>query len=190
MGPRGDRLEDARTVLVLASPTDPDSVEVCMDLLAGEEPGERNVLNVLFTRRPDRRVTNWHRHVGDLPGTFEVLSSQSPSSLPDSVDVESVDRPGDLTGIGVSITDRIADWEDRRSGSLCLHSATAQLQYASTEQVYQFLYTLCGYLADEGVDGHVHLNPNAHDEQTVDTLKTLFDAVVEVAEDGPRVRVR
>ena len=190
MGTRGDRLEDARTVLVLASPTDPDSVEVCMDLLAGDEPADRNVLNVLFTRRPDRRVTNWHRHVGDLPGTFDVVSSQSPSQLPDSVDVETVRRPGDLTGVGVSITDRLSDWGDERPGSLCLHSATAQLQYASTEQVYQFLHTLCGYLADAGVDGHVHLNPDAHDERTVDTLKTLFDAVVEVAEDGQRVQVR
>ena len=186
----GGRLDDARTVLVLAPPLEPASAEVCMDLLSCEEPADQQVLNVLFTRRPDRRVENWERHVGELPETFEILSSQRPSALPESVDARTVGRPGDLTGIGVAITERLAGWDDDRPGSVCVHSATAQLQYATTDQVYQFLYTLAGHLGDEGVRGHVHLNPAAHDEQTVDTFETLFDAVVEVAEDGPTVRTQ
>lgn len=186
----GGRLDDALTVLVLASPMEPAAVEVCMDLLSCDDPARGNVLNVLFTRRPDRRVASWERHVGALPETFEILSSQSPSGLPTDVDVQTVGRPGDLTKIGVSITERIAEWEDDQPRSVCLHSVTAQLQYASTEQVYQFLYTLFGHLVDEGIDGHVHMNPAAHDDQTVDTFKTLFDAVVEVGEDGPTVRTQ
>lgn len=186
----GGRLDDARTVLVLASPLDPASVDVCMDLLAHDDPVGGQVLSVLFTRRPDRRVANWKRHVGDLPDTFEILSSQRPSELPAGVDVQTVGRPGNLTGIGVAITERLAGWDDDRPGSVCLHSVTAQLQYATTDQVYQFLYTLAGHLASEGIHGHVHLNPAAHDDETVDTFKTLFDAVVEVAEDGPRVYSR
>lgn len=183
-------MDDTQTTLVLASPLEPASVEVCMDLLAGDEPVERNVLNVLFTRRPDRRVENWRRHAGALPETFEILSSQPPATLPESVDVQTLGRPGDLTGVGVAITERLAGWDGDRPGTVCLHSATAQLQYATTDQVYQFLHTLTGHLADEDVGGHVHLNPAAHDEQTVHTFETLFDAVVEVAEDGPTVRTR
>lgn len=190
MAPLGGRLDDARTVLVLSSPMEPASVEVCMDLLAPEQPSDAQVLSVLFTRRPDRRVENWERHVGNLPETFEILSSQRPSRLPETVDARTVGRPGNLTGIGVAITDCLAGWDDDRPGSVCIHSATAQLQYATTDQVYQFLYTLEGHLAEEGIHGHVHLNPKAHDEQTVDTFKTLFDAVVAVEEEGPTIRTR
>lgn len=190
MGTLGGGLDDARTALVLASPMEPASVEVCMELLAGDEPADRNVLSVLFTRRPDRRVENWERHVGERPASFEILGSQRPSSLPDGVDAGAVSGPGNLTEVGVSITERLDAWPDDRPGGVCVHSATAQLQHANVDQVYQFLYTLCDHLHEEGLSGHVHMNPGAHDEQTVDTFETLFDAVVEVGEDERTVHTR
>ncbi|HKJ60219.1 MAG TPA: hypothetical protein VKA37_13390 [Halobacteriales archaeon] len=181
-------LDGAQNALVLGSPTDPAAVEVCMDLLAHDDPDRLHVLSVLFTARPDKRRAEWEHHVGQLPARFDVLCSQQPSATPDGYDVRQVSGPGNFTGIGVSITELLSAWPEDAPGSVCLHSATALLQHGTTDQVYQFLYTLCDHLGESGVHGHVHLNPGAHDQRTVDTLMTLFDAVVEV--DGKETTVK
>jgi hypothetical protein len=186
----GSRLDGARNALVLGSPMDPTSVEACMELLAHDDPSRLHVLSVLLTSRPDRRRDEWERHVGGLPARFRVLGTQQPSGNLDGVDVRILRGPSNLTKIGVDLTEMLAEWPADEPGSVCLHSATALLQHATTDQVYQFLYTLCDHLAEEGVHGHVHLNPGAHDAETVDTIKTLFDAVVEVDEDETTIRTR
>lgn len=190
MDRREERLEDVGTALVLSSPLSPHGEATCVDhLTAGGESPER-ALSVVFTQRPEQRVESWKRHAGELPETFVVVATQEPTEPPDGVEVQMVDRPGDLTGIGVAVTGYLAEWPSTGLTAFCLHSLTAQLQYVDREQVYQFLHTLRGHLDDRDVVGHVHMNPAAHDEQTVDTFKTLFDAVVEVGEDGPSVTAR
>lgn len=187
---RGDGLEGLSTALVLASPLNPGAEAVCVGhLTAGAEPPKR-VLSVVFTGRPDQRVERWERHAGALPETFVVLSTQRSERSAEGAEVVMLDRPGDLTDIGVAITEHIAEWPDDGRGVFCLDSLTAQLQYVDTKQVYQFLHTLRGHLADRGVVGHVHMNPAAHDQETVETFETLFEAVVEVGEDGHTVRAR
>ena len=183
-------LDGAGNALVLGSPMDPAAAEVCMDLLAHDDPERLHVLSVLFTARPEKRKAEWEHHVGPLPARFDVLSSQKPSSAPEGYEVRLLGGPGNFTEIGVAITEMLSAWPEGVPGSLCLHSVTALLQHASTEQVYQFLYTLCDHLEEAGVQGHVHLNPGAHDESTVDTFKTLFDAVVEVDGEETRVQTR
>ena len=187
---RGEGLGGLSTALLLASPMDPGGEAVCVDhLTAGEEPPER-VLSVVFTGRPDQRVERWERHAGTLPETFVVLSTQRSVRPAEGAEVVTLDRPGDLTDIGVAITERIAEWPDDGRGAFCLDSLTAQLQYVDEKQLYQFLHTLRDHLADRGVVGHVHMNPAAHDRETVETFETLFDAVIEVDEDGHTVTAR
>lgn len=187
---RGDGLGGVSTALLLASPMDDGGEAVCVDhLTAGEEPPDR-VLSVVFTGRPDQRVRSWERHAEALPETFVVLSTQQSGRTPEDAEVERLDRPGDLTDIGVAITEHVADWPRDGRGAFCLDSVTAQLQYVDSKQVYQFLNTLRGHLDDRGVVGHVHMNPAAHDQETVDTFKTLFEAVVEVDGEGHTVRAR
>lgn len=182
-----DRIGDTRSVLLLGSPMDGHGESLCMDLLVRDGRPPRHVLNVLFTQRPSERVETWERHVGELPESFSILTSQRPSGTFERCDVDRVGQPGDLTGIGVAITDRLTRWPTDEPTAFCLHSLTAQLQFADPEQVYQFHHTLCGHLAELGVASHVHMNPKVHDGQTVDTFKTLFDAVVTVDGDGATV---
>ena len=175
---------DGETALLLAGPFEDAGTAACFEHLASDGEPPRRMLNVLFTRRPGHRVENWRHHVGDLPEQFVVLGSQEPASEAPDVDVERLADPGDLTSTGVAITGQLAEWPaDGRTG-FCLHSATAQLQYSGREQVYQFLHTLRAHLEEHGAVGHVHLNPDAHDDRTVDTFKTLFDTVLEPGSDG------
>lgn len=190
MDRRHDGLGDVRTALVLASPVDPGGEAACVDHLTAGDPTPDRALAVLFTRRPEHRVESWERHAGVLPETFVILSTQQSGRSPDGAEVELLDRPGDLTDIGVAVVEHLADWPVDGRTAFCLDSLTAQLQYVDEQQVYQFLNTLRSHLEDRDVVAHVHMNPAAHDRETVDTFETLFDAVVEVHEDGHTVTAR
>ncbi|GGL64608.1 hypothetical protein GCM10009039_23180 [Halocalculus aciditolerans] len=47
------------------------------------------------------------------------------------------------------------------------------------ERAFQFLHVMTVKLSREGAVAHYHLDPDAHDKQTVGTLTQLFDAVLE-----------
>lgn len=66
---------------------------------------------------------------------------------------------------------------------MCFHSITALLQYADLSCVFRFLHVLTRHV--DTVDGvaHYHIDPTAHDAQTLATIETLFDTVIEY-EDG------
>jgi hypothetical protein len=68
--------------------------------------------------------------------------------------------------------------------AVCFNSVTSLLQYADLQRAFRFLHVVTGRVKTVGGVGHYHLDPDAHDSQTLATLKGLFDAVVEVEEDG------
>ena len=68
--------------------------------------------------------------------------------------------------------------------SFCFNSITSLLQYADVQRAFRFLHVVTGRVKTVGGTGHYHLDPEAHDRQTLATLKGLFDAVIEVNEDG------
>jgi hypothetical protein len=51
------------------------------------------------------------------------------------------------------------------------------LQYSATDEVFQFLHTLDSHLDRFDATGHFHLHADAHDSETVATLRPLFDRV-------------
>lgn len=99
------------------------------------------------------------------------------------VAVETVDSAGNLTDLGVTLVEAL---EARRAAdaptTLCFQSLTVLLQWSETDAVVRFLDTLLGHLEDATSDGsdataHFHLHEGAHDADTVDRLRPLFDRV-------------
>jgi hypothetical protein len=66
----------------------------------------------------------------------------------------------------------------------CFDGVTSLLQYADLQRAFRFLHVVTGRVKTVGGVGHYHLDPEAHDTQTLATLKGLFDAVIEVEDDG------
>lgn len=184
------RSDDGETALLLSPPFDEAGRAACFDHLTDGERLPQKVLNVLFTRRPEHRIENWRHHVGEPPETFVLLTSQAPAERHGDATIETLAEPGDLTATGVAITKHLSEWSTDERTAFCLDSATAQLQYADRETVYQFLHTLRSHLAARGTVGHVHLNPDAHPDRTVDTFRTLFDTVVEADDEDPTITSR
>lgn len=51
-------------------------------------------------------------------------------------------------------------------------------------RAFRFLHLLTRRLSLAGAIAHFHLDPETCDEKTIETLRPLFDAVLEVDEDG------
>ena len=175
--------------------------EGCAALCAVDRPDRMNFLSVLTRGTPDDRLEEWRTHVDDrLPAraSFVVLGDEMRSAsaaataanVPEGteINVQTIPDPGNLTRIGIATSSVLMEWaDDDRPTVLCFRSMTTLLQYASTEKVYRFFHELTGHVrAVDGI-GHYHLDPTAHEEREVNTLKTLFDSVVEVGDDGWKV---
>jgi hypothetical protein len=210
--PIQDTLGDAAAVLVESSSTDPERATTCADLLHTRSADSENLLWVTYTRGPDEKLASWRQHSDAGPANLGVVSvgdtmrsaaaasaavsGSGPSELSDARGsgppnpVEAVENPSDLTGLGITVSRYFEAWGSDQPTSLCFDSITAMLQYTEFETAYRFLHVLTGRLSAAGAVGHFHIDPAAHDDRTVESLKTLFDAVVTL-DDGERtVRTR
>ena len=176
-----EQLQDARNVLMLASSTSPDSGDLHHYLFGERTLDESNVL-VLTFGRADRGTPN-------ETAIVQIDETLQPSdSHPDNVTVQTV-SPTDLTGVGMAVSDIIKEWSSTDTKTVvCFNSVTDFLQYADQSTMYRFLRVVTRRF--DAADGfaHFHMNPNAHDKQTIATLKSPFDAVID-ASDGGEVSV-
>ncbi|AZH24637.1 DUF7504 family protein [Haloplanus aerogenes] len=155
------------------------------------EPNGADVLVVAFAGSPARWLDGWQAAVGAPPrATFVVNDAalwiagdpreriESVAAPDTAVRTELVDSPGNLTDLGVTLTEALEAHaaRDRRT-VLCLQSLTVLLQYSPLEQVCQFLHTLVGHLKQFDATGHFHLHEHAHDEEAVATLRSMFDRI-------------
>ncbi|MDS0279023.1 hypothetical protein NDI85_14580 [Halomicroarcula sp. S1AR25-4] len=190
-----DTIANASTTLLCHSPMPGESgyagSETCLGLLSSAGL-DATVVLVTFTCPPAACLEAYPRAVGtdDAPSLTVVAvgdaSTAADPSIAD-VDVDTVSTPSDLTCLGITLSQELSAADDV---VLCFDSLTALLQNVPVETVYEFLHAVVGQLDAADASAHVHLDPTAHDRQTVDTLAPLFDTVVEV-DDGERtVRTR
>lgn len=190
-------VEEAGNVLLLAPPLESTADEACMRLLTPVPPEAETVLYVTFTNSADDRLSHWRSHatgppagagvvcIGELARSAGAIADGAEAGMNTSVGVETVTDPSDLTGLGIAINQFIEQWsDDERKIVVCFDSLTTLLQYADLERVFRFLHVLTGRLRSAGALAHYHMDPTAHDEGTQNTLKSVFDAVVSVDDDG------
>lgn len=192
-------LDGGEAVLLLSPTNAPAGEERCVDLLTVEEPDRENLLVVTVTGSADDRLDAWRRHarerlprrtavvsVGESTRSAAAGSEGATTHLPGTgVSVETVANPGDLTGVGMRLSERLRGWADHDERTVvCFHSIDPLLQYVDLSRLFRFLHVLTGRLRTIGAVAHFHLDPSAHDPQTVDILLHLFDAAVEVDGSG------
>lgn len=169
---------DAASALVCTSSMDPE--DGCVDLLSATGP-ETTVLWVTYSRPPSVCVDIFR--TADARGSLSVIAvgdMPTETVAADDVTVTSVSTPDDLTGLGITLSQALSTHEN---AVVCFDSLTVLLQYVDVERAYEFLNALTGQLYAAEGRAHFHINPAAHDTQTVDALASLFDAIAE-CEDG------
>lgn len=187
---------DGPTNALLLSPDrEPVPGHDCTTVVGHDDPGMRDVLLIEMVDSPRSRLSTWIEgtngtHVQELT-LVGVEGFGAPDEPPieaaDSVTLESVASPSDITGLGIKVSDFLVDRRDASPTMVCLHSLTTLLQYADLETVFQFTHTLSSHLTRSNALAHCHLDPTAVDDRAVNTLRPLFDVVIDVDDGDPHV---
>jgi hypothetical protein len=159
-------------------------------LLTRSEPGATNVLAVTYTETPSEFVDRWNDATGTSPARGGIVAvGESEGHIDDPAwAVRTVENPSDLTGVGIELSELLSGMAsaagDDEHVAVSFNSITSLLQYADVQRAFRFLHVVTGRVKTVGGAGHYHIDPEAHDQQTLATLKGLFNAVVEVDDDG------
>jgi hypothetical protein len=180
------RPEPGTNVLVLAPSLSDEKAGTCQELLDGEPLAELDVLRITYSDAPEELVAEWRDHHGELPGRMGIIvvgdqpgGHGGDAALPEDVFVTTA-NPNDITGLGMRLNNYLNDGEPDSQLVVCFDSITEMLQFAEMQPVFKFLHMFVGQLRDVDAIGHFHLDPGAHDNQTVSRLKPLFDDAVDL----------
>ena len=188
------QLERASNVLLLA-PLTPTGNRACLKLLTATTPPERtNVAAVTYTPPPETWVSDWETHVGSTPAELAFIhankiqtntEADTESGVPDDATVVRVD-PNQPMDIIAPLSEQLTRWEGNGNQTvISVQTLTILLEYVDFDTAFRYLHILTHRVQAADAIGYYHMDPEIHDAETVNTLKTLFDAVVEVsAEDG------
>lgn len=194
--------DEASSILLLAPSLGEGESETCIELLHPDD-SDKNALWVSYTKSPDAQLRRWRTHsdhapanvgvvsVGDSMRSVDATTPQGGAAQDLDAGVKTVTNPNDLTGLGITITEHLSRWQDNGNRTVvCVDSLTAMLQYVELQTAYEFLHVLTGRLYASDAVAHLHMDPSAHDDQTVESIASLCDAVVELRDDERHVRCR
>lgn len=186
-------LEDASNVLVLSSTLDDAARRSYFETLLPERPADADVLAIDYRQTPAQWIEEWKRNVGDRPQSCTIVSldetrgsaaalgpSASPTFGRDTV--TTVESPGDLTGLGITVSEYLSEHTGSRT-FVTFDSLTILLQYVDLQRAFRFLHVLSNRVRTAEAVAHYHMDPGAHTDQEIATLASLFDVVAEF-EDG------
>jgi hypothetical protein len=187
-GLRADRrVSFAPGTNLLVSGASTESESALLDVLADGPPGEATI--VITTNRPADRIVSWFRDRGADPTTSFGIVDATGQDLPleDTIPVQRIGSPGDLTGISLEFA-KLAQQFDRMGAGdrirVGLVSVSTLLMYSEVQTVFRFLHVFTSRIQSTGLLGVFALDPGMHDDQTVNTVRAIFDAEARVGEDG------
>jgi len=165
--------------------------DLLLDLLGDGADREEGALAITTERSaPDVRAALADRG-GDGEGSVAVVDCAG-GEREDHPTTRRVDSPADFTAAGVAASELLGDLErDRERVRVGVDSVTGLLAHADAKTVFRFLHVLTGRIAAADAVGFATVDETAHDDQTVTTIRQLYDGLVEVrGGDDPAVRVR
>lgn len=176
LGESGTRTERCCDVLLDIGPADQRAE---LSVTFPEDITDRTRFDTGFTgRQPNKhgQIT-----VGDILRSVETTAPE----FDEPVATDIVEDPGNLTAIGSAVSRFCEVWaDDGHRIVLCFDSISGLLDHSDAEVVFQFLHTLLGRLSGVGTVAHFHLEASQYDQQLVTTFGTLFDDVVDPADEN------
>lgn len=180
--------------LLVSGPPMTGKRRLTMRLLArGARDGEGAV--IVSTRNPVDKLANNYQEL--LGGTNQqcwfVDCVNSEENGPSNV--RYVTSPSDLTGIGIEFSE-IANAANETGVPrlrVGFDSLSPLLMYADLQRAFRFLHVFTSQIQSRNWLGLFVLDPESHDDQAVNTIRQLFDGLIELRVDddgGRRARVR
>lgn len=179
------------TNLLVSGPPMTGKQEYAVDILAdGVLAGDGAI--VVTTKDTAKQVREEYALRTDdedpLVGVVDCVTRQQGNpTLTDHDLVRYASSPVDLTGIGIELSELLRDFYEERGvtrNRVLLHSLSTLLMYSNLQTVFRFLHVFTGRVQSADALGLFVIDDTGHDDQTMSTLKQLFDGALEVREDG------
>jgi KaiC/GvpD/RAD55 family RecA-like ATPase len=116
-----------------------------------------------------------------------VTRQQGTPTLDEHELVRYASSPVDLTGIGIELSELLREFYEERGvtrNRVLLHSLSTLLMYSNLQTVFRFLHVFTGRVQSADALGLFVIDESGHDDQTLSTLKQLFDGAIEVRENA------
>jgi len=136
------------------------------------------------------------RDEGGPLGIVDCVSKQQGITSAQTNDITYASSPKDMTGVGIQLSEFLEAFYKERGvqrNRILLHSLSTLLMYSNLQTVFRFLHVFTGRVQSADALGIFVIDSTAHDQQTMSTLKQLFDGQVELREadgSGSEIRVR
>jgi len=185
------------TNILVSGPPLSGKRSLCLDVLAsGTDQGEGAII-VTTKDGADRVLNDFAKRTAyeDRPVAVVdcVTRQQGVADVRDDDRIKYASSPVDMTGIGIKLSEFLqAFYQDRgiEQNRVMLHSLSTLLMYADLQTVFRFLHVFTGRLQSVDGLGMFAIDASAHDDQTMNTLKQLFDGIITTYEDGePSIRL-
>ncbi|QLG29929.1 hypothetical protein HUG10_20195 (plasmid) [Halorarum halophilum] len=186
------------TSLLIAAPAMSGKQELALDLLA-TGLDERDGLLMVTTSETavecidelERRVPSFNH---DQVGIVDCSGSSQQETIRE-IATQRVSSPGDLTGISIGTTKLMQQFTSHNISSVRhgLVSVSTLLQFLNLDTVFKFLHIYTTRITDTGGLGIFTVDNVSHDQQTINTIMTEFNGMIELreTETGEReVRIR
>ncbi|AGB32532.1 hypothetical protein C488_12748 [Natrinema pellirubrum DSM 15624] len=191
---------DPGTNVLVAGPPLTGKRRIAFDILAsGAARGDGSIV-VTTKDSADKVLESLDDHVGegvepDIGVVDCVTKQRGIGTIDDDPRIKYASSPVDMTGIGIKLSEFLQDFYETRGltrNRVLLHSVSTLLMYSDLQTVFRFLHVFTGRIQSADAMGVYVIDSTAHDDQTMNTLKQLFDAVVELEEtaDGEEPEIR
>lgn len=197
LGPDLDAEVQPGTNLLLSGPPLTGKRSLALDVLAeGTENGDGAI--IVTTKDGAQRVlSDFGKRVpyeGKPVAVVDcVTRQQGLGDIREDDRIKYTSSPVDMTGIGIKLSEFLQAFHQERHierNRVMLHSLSTLLMYADLQTVFRFLHVFTGRIQSVDGLGLFAIDSSAHDDQTMNTLKQLFDGIVTTREDGdPEIRL-
>lgn len=195
--PRLDAEVEPGTNILFTGPPLTGKRALCMDLLAeGVKNGEGAI--AVTTKDSAARVLKDFEsrtpYEGKPVAVVDcVTKQQGVADIREDSRIKYASSPVDMTGIGIQLSEFLQAFYQERNikrNRVMLHSLSTLLMYSDLQTVFRFLHVFTGRIQSVEGLGLFCIDETAHDAQTLNTLKQLFDGVVRTEEGGePEIRL-
>lgn len=181
---------NAGTNILIAGPPMTGKRRLAMDVLSrGAKQGDGSI--IVTTKDSGRKILDeFTDTVGDdrdanVAVVDCVTKQRGIGSVTDDPRIKYASSPVDMTGIGIKLSEFLQEFYEERNcrrNRVLLHSVSTLLLYSDLQTVFRFLHVFTGRIQSADGLGLYIIDSTAHDDQTMNTMKQLFDGLVEIDE--------
>jgi KaiC/GvpD/RAD55 family RecA-like ATPase len=190
-------IKKGSNIMLIGPPMSQKDVILHNIMYHGTEINENAVITIT-THESATHIIEWFKENKlVLPmsriGIIDCITKSMGGTISETENIKTATSPVDLTGIGIRISQFFEDFLIKKNiPKLQLHinSLSAILMYSNIQTVFRFMHVFTGRIKEAGALGIFVMDSDMHDEQTITTLKQLFDGIVEIKSENDNNYIR